>query len=173
MQAWPIWAHVLGWSGKYCWYIPFFSLFSSRSLVAKLCPTLCNPIDCSPSGSSVHGVLQAGILEWVAISFSRRSSPPRNRHWVSCIAAASLTTEPRGKPFPVMCKQQRGPRAEGRGKVTERFYRLRPRGGHQLLGAQRCPLSPATACSVALCPRPRGRSSLLPDLLQLLLRGCG
>ena len=40
-------------------------------LVAQLCPTLCDPTDCSPPGSSVHGVLQARILEWVAISFSR------------------------------------------------------------------------------------------------------
>ena len=40
-------------------------------LVAKLCLTLCNPVDCSPPGSSVHGSLQARILEWVAISFSR------------------------------------------------------------------------------------------------------
>ena len=40
-------------------------------LVAQSCPTLCNPMDCSPPGSSVHGILQARILEWVAISFSR------------------------------------------------------------------------------------------------------
>ena len=44
-----------------------------------------NPMDCSPPGSSVHGVLQARILEWVAISFSRGSSQPRNQTWVSCI----------------------------------------------------------------------------------------
>ena len=43
-------------------------------LFAKLCPTLCNPLDCSLPGSSVHGILQARILEWVAISFSRGSS---------------------------------------------------------------------------------------------------
>ena len=43
-------------------------------LVAKSCPTLCNPMDCSLTDSSVHGVLQARILEWVAISFSRGSS---------------------------------------------------------------------------------------------------
>ena len=39
-------------------------------LVAQLCPTVCDPMDCSPPGSSVHGILQARILEWVAISFS-------------------------------------------------------------------------------------------------------
>ena len=47
-------------------------------LVAKLCLTLCDSMDCSPPGSSVHGILQARILEWVAISFSRGSFLPRN-----------------------------------------------------------------------------------------------
>ena len=42
--------------------------------VAKLCPTLCDPMDCSLPGSSVHGISQARILEWVALSFSRGSS---------------------------------------------------------------------------------------------------
>ena len=46
---------------------------------------LCNPMDCSPPSSSVHGILQARILEWVAISFSRGSSQPRERIQVSCI----------------------------------------------------------------------------------------
>ena len=46
----------------------------SEREVAQSCPTLCDPIDCSPPGSSVHGILQARILEWVAISFSRGSS---------------------------------------------------------------------------------------------------
>ena len=45
----------------------------------------CDPMDCSLPGSSVHGILQAKILEWVAVSFSRGSSPPTNRTWVSCI----------------------------------------------------------------------------------------
>ena len=45
--------------------------------VAKSGPTLCDPKDCSPPGSSAHGILQARILEWVAISFSRGSSRPR------------------------------------------------------------------------------------------------
>ena len=44
---------------------------------------LCNPVDCSPPGSSVHGILQARVLEWVAISFSRASSQPRDRTRVS------------------------------------------------------------------------------------------
>ena len=53
----------------------------SESEVAQSCPTLCNL-----PGSSVHGILQARILEWVSISFSRGSSQPRDRTWVSCIA---------------------------------------------------------------------------------------
>ena len=57
----------------------------SESEVAQLCLTLCNPGDCSPPGFSVHGILQARILEWIAISFSRGSSQPRDQTRVSCI----------------------------------------------------------------------------------------
>ena len=53
---------------------------------AQSCPTLCNPIDCSLPGSSVHGIFQARMLEWVAISFSRGSSQPRGQNSVSCIS---------------------------------------------------------------------------------------
>ena len=60
-------------------------------LVDQSCPTLCNPLDCSPPGSSVYGILQARILEWVAISFSRGSSQPRDRTQVSCIASRFFT----------------------------------------------------------------------------------
>ena len=45
-----------------------------KVLVAQLCPTLCDPMNCSPPGSPVHGILQARVLEWVAIPFSRVSS---------------------------------------------------------------------------------------------------
>ena len=54
-------------------------------LVAQLCRTLCNPLDCSLSGSSVHGISQARILEWVAISLSRGTSRSRDQTWVSRI----------------------------------------------------------------------------------------
>ena len=57
--------------------------------VTQLCLTLCNPMDCSLPGSSVHGILQARILEWVAISFSRRSSQLRDRKHVSCVSGIS------------------------------------------------------------------------------------
>ena len=53
--------------------------------ITQSCPTFCNPMDCSPPGSSLHGFLQARVLEWVAISFSRGSSWPRDRTWVSHI----------------------------------------------------------------------------------------
>ena len=47
----------------------------SESEVTQLCPTLCDPMDGSLPGSSIHGILQARVLEWVAISFSRGSCP--------------------------------------------------------------------------------------------------
>ena len=53
--------------------------------VAQSWPTLCDHMDCSLPGSSVHGIFQARILEWAAISFSRGSSQPRDRTWVSHI----------------------------------------------------------------------------------------
>ena len=50
----------------------------SESEVTQSCPTLCDPMDCSLPGSSIHGILQARVLEWVTISFSRGSSRPRD-----------------------------------------------------------------------------------------------
>ena len=49
-------------------------------------PTLCNPVDCSPPGSSVHRILQARILEWVVIPFSRGCSQPRDGTLISCVS---------------------------------------------------------------------------------------
>ena len=66
-------------------------LFLKWSEVVQSCLTLCNPMDCSLSGSSVHGIFQARVLEWVAISFSRGSSQPRNWTWVSLIAGRRFT----------------------------------------------------------------------------------
>ena len=64
---------------------------NSVSKVAQSFPTLCDPVDCSLPGSSVHGILQARILEWVAMSFSKGSSRPRDRTQVSCIAGRCFT----------------------------------------------------------------------------------
>ena len=63
---------------------------SGLVLVAQSCPTLFDPMDCSPPGSSVQGILQARILEWVAISFSGGSSQPRDQTQVSHIAGGLL-----------------------------------------------------------------------------------
>ena len=52
----------------------------------QLCPTLCDPVDYSPSGSSVHGIFQARILEWVAKPFSRESSQYRDRTHISYVS---------------------------------------------------------------------------------------
>ena len=69
-------------------------------LVAQSCPTLCNPMDGSPPGSSVHGILQARILKWIAIPFSRRSSQPRDQTRVSCIAGRFFyCLSHQGSPF--------------------------------------------------------------------------
>ena len=60
-------------------------------LIAQSCPTLCDPMDYSSSGSSVHGILQARMLEWIAIPFSRGSSQPRDWIQVSCIIVRFFT----------------------------------------------------------------------------------
>ena len=71
---------------------PFLFITDSYwSNVTQLCPTLWDPMDCRPPGSSVHGIFQARILEWVAISFSRRSSWPRDWTWVSPIVGRHFT----------------------------------------------------------------------------------
>ena len=68
-------------------------------LVTQLCPTICNSMDCTLPGSSVHGILQARVLESVAIPFSQRSSLHRNRTLVSYIADRFFTCEPPGMPI--------------------------------------------------------------------------
>ena len=69
-----------------------------KVLVAQSCQTLCDPIDWSSPGSSVHDIIQARILKWVAISFSRGTSHPRDQTHASCITGRSLPSEPPGKP---------------------------------------------------------------------------
>ena len=72
------------------WYTDNLCTFCICVLVAQSCPTFCNPMDCSPPGSSVPGILQARILEWVAISSSRGSSWRTDRTQVSCIGRQML-----------------------------------------------------------------------------------
>ena len=66
----------------------------SESEVIQSCATLCDPMDCSLPGFSVHGIFPARVLEWVAISFSRGSSQPRNRTRVSRVAGRRFTLWP-------------------------------------------------------------------------------
>ena len=70
-------------------------------LVTQSCPTPCDHMDWDLPGSSVHGILQSRILEWVAISFSRRSSRPRDWTHASALQADSLSCKPPGKFKPV------------------------------------------------------------------------
>ena len=71
--------------------LQLISICGSECEVAQSCPSLWDPMDCSLPGSSVHGILQARILEWFAISFSRGSSQPRGRTQVSRIAGRCFT----------------------------------------------------------------------------------
>ena len=85
------------WACMYAWIYSYAFIFHGNgnitfrwslkwSEVSQSCPTLCDPMDCSLSGSSVHGIFQARVLEWIAISFPRGSSWSRNWTLVSCIA---------------------------------------------------------------------------------------
>ena len=73
--------------------LPFFTFlcFTFHVLVDQSCLTLCDPMDCSPPSFSVRGILQARILEWVAIPISRASSWLRDQTWVSFIASRFFT----------------------------------------------------------------------------------
>ena len=92
-QTWPsYWAHTQSHLRKNFSFLKNSSICAPvKVLVAQSCPTPCNPIDCSPPGSSVHGILQARILEWVVIPFSRGSFQSRDWTWVSPIAGGFFT----------------------------------------------------------------------------------
>ena len=88
MNIWNFTVHILLNPGLENFEHYFTSVWDERqsqSEVAQLCLTLCDPMDCSLPGCSLHGILQARVLEWGSISFSRRSSQPRDRTWVSRI----------------------------------------------------------------------------------------
>ena len=96
-----------------------------RAKSLQSCPTLCDPMDCSPPGFSVRGILQARILEWVAMSSSRGSSRPRDRTQVSCVSCTGrrvLSPQPHpggpqyhkrslnpGHPHPLACSGRQLP----------------------------------------------------------------
>ena len=72
---------------------------NSESEVAQLCLTLCDPVDCSLPGSSIHGILQARILEWVATSFSRDLPDPGIEPGSPSLQTDALPSEPPGNPM--------------------------------------------------------------------------
>ena len=79
--------HILHWA----FFSPRIKPQINIVKVAQSCPTLCNPMDCSLLGISVHGILQAKIMEWAAISFSKGSSQPRDQPQVSSSAGVFFT----------------------------------------------------------------------------------
>ena len=92
-------------SSSLWWFQMFLGLWehpsnlrSCRPLVAQLYPTLCSPMDCRPLGSSDHGILQARILEWIAIPSSVGSSKARDWTQVSRTAGRFFTAKPPGEP---------------------------------------------------------------------------
>ena len=78
---------------------PVYMAWKVKVLVAQLCLTIFDPMDDNLPGSSVHGILQVGILKWVTIPFSRASSQPRDRTWISCVTGKFFLSEPLGKPL--------------------------------------------------------------------------
>ena len=93
---------LISCNGSFFWLFFMFNLDLLRKhvcSVAQSCPTPWDPMDCSPPGSSVHGIFQGKILEWVAISSSRGSSWPRDQTHDSCIAGRFFTMEPPVEPL--------------------------------------------------------------------------
>ena len=119
-------------------------------LVTQSCLTLCDPTDCSPWGSSVHGISQARILEWVTLSFSR-SYWPRHQTHISCIGSQNLYHWATGKPM----ESQYQPRE--RPNVTNG-----PCGGPSSRTECACPWTVwcrkcQVACSLQMSPPPARR----------------
>ena len=108
-----LWYYLVPGKTQQVWITFFFclcyclcELFLSCCIFVELLSRIwlfCNPMDCSPPGSSVHGISQARILEWAAVSLSRGSSWPRDWTRVSCLANRFFTTEPPGKPHFLSC----------------------------------------------------------------------
>ena len=81
------------------WYSNVACIQYTWKMKVKSSSTLCGPVDYSPPGSSVHGIVQARVLEWVSISFSRVSSRLRDGNGSPPLQADALPTEPPGKPI--------------------------------------------------------------------------
>ena len=101
--------------------LPFPS--SHNIMKAQSCLTLCEPMDCSLPGSSLHGIFQARILEWVALSFSGGSSLPRDQTQVSCIAGRPICKFYTYIQFPVCCSiYQKQKKSESNGSLKRLNY---------------------------------------------------
>ena len=125
---WNVWVHrfcflVHSWlCGPLCrQLVPTAHPLSALCCCRSLCPPLCDPMDCSPPGSSVYGILQTRIPECVAMPFSRGSSQRRDQTCVSYSAGGFFTTEPPGKPLTALlpsgkAQDIRGKRCRGKEK---------------------------------------------------------
>ena len=91
--AQPLWKTMWEFLKKQEVELPYDSavLITGKVLVPQSSPILCNPMDWSPPGSSIHGISQTRMLEWVAISFSRGYSQSRDQTQVSCISGRFFT----------------------------------------------------------------------------------
>ena len=88
------WRQHMRWrwpSRHLCLFFCVHACDESESEVAQSCPTHCDPMDCSLPGSSVHGIFQARVLEWVSISFFKGSFRPRDWNWISHIVGRCFT----------------------------------------------------------------------------------
>ena len=88
--------HISEPCGKSYFYLFWWRM--QNSVCAQLCPTLCDPMDCCPPGPSVHGILQARILDWISISSSRGPSWPSDWTHISCSPALQVDSLPKFEP---------------------------------------------------------------------------
>ena len=96
-------------------------LVKKKSEIIQSCLTLCDPMDCSLPGFSVHGIFQARVLEWVAIAFSRRSSQPRDESRSPTIQADTLLSETPGKSKKRK-KEEKKKRTQMKYYMKEEYY---------------------------------------------------
>ena len=102
---WSIDTSIISFSlfeGKMCFILGASKDGGEQLFCHSVVSSSCDPKDCSLPVSSVQGISQARILEWVAISFSRGSSQPRDQTCISCITGRFFTTEPPGKPCSII-----------------------------------------------------------------------
>ena len=130
-------------------------------MCAQSCPTLCNPTDCS----SVYGISQARIQEWVAISSSRRFSHPKDQTCVSCIAGRFFATEPFGKTQYIA--QVRSKLLWVRRVLSTSHLAIHP--ASSLGGSEECPLNPSEHRAETTAPDSTGTPSSGWPVLGFLL----